>query len=98
MTKLIYLIVLVIVIFFGLTFTLNNPQDVEVNYYFGLHWDGPLSLLLVFTLGVGAIIGFLGSIGLLMRVNRRLARARREIQKAEQEVTNLRALPIKDAI
>ncbi|MDH3688870.1 MAG: LapA family protein [Gammaproteobacteria bacterium] len=98
MKKIFYLIVLTIVVVFGLTFTLENPQGVDVSYYFGLHWSGPLSLLLVFTAGVGAVIGFLSSLGLVVRVQRRLAQAKREIQKAEQEVTNLRALPIKDAV
>lgn len=97
MKKLLYVVVLVIVVLFGLTFTLKNPQSVEVGYYFGLQWSGPLSLLLVVTGGVGVVIGFLASLSLVVRVQRRLAQARREIHKAEQEVTNLRTLPIKDS-
>jgi len=96
MKRLVYIVLALIVAFLGMTFAFQNRQLVEINYYFGLQWGGSLSLALLATLTFGIMLGFLASLRTVVRMQRQLVQARKEIRSIEQEVANLRALPIKD--
>jgi putative membrane protein len=96
MKRLFYLLLAVVVLLVGITFTYKNSQTVELDYYFGIHWQSPLSFMLLTTLTVGIALGFLASLAMLGRMQRQLLQARRETRQLEQEVHNLRALPIRD--
>ena|SRR2546426_3992554 len=98
MKRTLYIVVGIIVVFFGVTFAFHNRQLVDVSYYFGLSWNGPLALALLVTLAVGVVVGFLAGLRTVLRLQAQLAAARKEIRQVEQEVQNLRALPIKDVI
>ena len=98
MKKYFYGVIAIIVLVFGFTITVQNRQAVDLNYYFGLHWHTALAWILFAAFAVGAVVGFLASLRMLIRIQRRLVRARKELRRAEQEVSNLRALPIKDVI
>ena len=89
-------ILVVAVLLAGVTFTTKNAQVVEMNYYFGVHWVAPLSFMLLTTLTVGIALGLLVSLAMQARMQRQLLQARRENRQLEQEVNNLRALPIRD--
>lgn len=86
----------VAVLLAGVTFTTKNAQVVEMNYYFGVHWVAPLSFMLLTTLTVGIALGLLVSLAMQARMQRQLLQVRRENRQLEQEVNNLRALPIRD--
>jgi putative membrane protein len=98
MKRIIYTVLAVFVVFIGVAFAIQNKQVVELNYYFGLKWSGPLSLALLTSLAVGVAAGYLASLRMVVRMQRQLVQARKEIRQIEQEVVNLRALPIKDVI
>ena len=98
MKRFLYAFVAIVMLAFGLGFAYKNAQIVNVDYYFGLHWDGPLSLLLLSAMTLGVVLGLLVGLGMYVRMQRQLVRARREIREIEQEVQNLRALPIKDIL
>ena len=98
MKRVFYGIIVVIAVFFGVTFAFHNKHTVDVSYYFGLSWNGPLALALLAAVAVGVAIGFLASLRTLLRLQRQLVTANKEIREVEQEVQNLRALPIKDVI
>jgi lipopolysaccharide assembly protein A len=98
MKRVIYIVAVVFALVFGVTFAFHNRQTVEVGYYLGLQWQGPLSLALLAALSVGIVIGYLTSFQAVVRMQRQLVRTRKELRDAEQEVQNLRALPIKDVI
>ncbi|MHB8257899.1 MAG: LapA family protein [Acidiferrobacterales bacterium] len=98
MKRLLYFLLGVVTVFIGLSFAYKNSDVVALNYYFGLHWESPLSLMLLATLAIGIVLGFVASLGMVVRMQRQLVRARREIREIEQEVMNLRALPIKDVL
>lgn len=98
MKRVFYLIVIVITLLFGVTFVFQNRQDIELTYYFGLHWRGSLSLALLAALTVGVAIGYVASLRMVIRMQRQLVQARKDVRQIEQEVMNLRALPIKDVI
>ncbi len=98
MKRTLYILLAVIVLFSGITFALHNKQIVTINYYFGMRWDGPLSLALLATFALGVAAGWLASLRMVVRMQRQLVQARKDVRQIEQEVINLRALPIKDVI
>jgi putative membrane protein len=98
MKRVFYVVVAVVVVLFGITFAFHNRQSVDLNYYFGISWSGPLALALLSAVALGVAAGFLASLRTLLRLQRQLVTARKEIRQVEQEVQNLRALPIKDVI
>ncbi len=97
MKRLFYALLALVVLLIGVTFTLKNSQLVELNYYFGIHWEASLAFMLLIVLTVGIVLGFFVSVGMLARMQRQLAQARRDIQKMEQDMHSLRVLPIQDA-
>jgi len=98
MKRIIYTVLAIIVLLAGMAFAIQNRQVVEVSYYFGLKWSGPLSLALLITFVIGAAAGYLASLRMVVRMQRQLVQARKEVRQIEQEVINLRSLPIKDVI
>jgi lipopolysaccharide assembly protein A len=98
MKRVFYLVVIAVTLLFGITFAVKNHQDIELAYYFGLQWRGPLSIALLSSLAVGVVVGYLAGLRMVIRMQRQLVQARKEIRQIEQEVMNLRALPIKDVI
>jgi putative membrane protein len=96
MKQIIYGILTLAVLLVGVTFTTKNAQVVELNYYFGIHWVTPLSFMLLTTLTIGIALGLLASLAMQARMQRQLLQTRRENRQLEQEINNLRALPIRD--
>jgi putative membrane protein len=96
MKRIVYGILVLAVLLVGVTLTTKNAQVVELNYYFGVHWETPLSFMLLTTLTVGLALGLLASLAMQARMQRQLLQVRRENRQLEQEVNNLRALPIRD--
>jgi len=96
MKRFVYSILVLIIILVGVTFTTKNAQVVELNYYFGVHWVTPLSFMLLTTLTVGIAFGLLASLAMQARMQRQLLQVRRDNRQLEQEINNLRALPIRD--
>ncbi len=92
---LIRLLIFAVLIAIGAAFALNNGGSVTLSYYFGSQ-EMPLSLLLIFTLIVGAIIGMLSATVTILRLKRESASLRRKVKVATEEVENLRALPLKE--
>lgn len=96
MSRLIASILTLLLVLIGLAFAVVNAKPVELNYFLGTR-EVPLAMTLVLTLAIGAGIGILFSLGMMVRLKRETLRLRRQIQLTEQEVVNLRTLPIKDA-
>ena len=97
MKRFMYGIMVIGVVLIGVTFTTKNDQMVDFNYSFGIHWNTPLSFMLLTTFTVGIAFGLFASLAMLARMQRQLLQVRRESRQLEQEVNNLRALPIRDA-
>jgi lipopolysaccharide assembly protein A len=98
MKRLLYGILILAVLLVGVTFTTKNAQVVELNYYFGIHWVTPLSFMILTTLTIGISLGLLASLAMQARMQRQLLQVRRDNRKLEQEINNLRALPIRDVL
>lgn len=98
MKRVIYVAAAVFALLIGITFSYHNREAVDIGYYFGLHWQGPVSLALLTAFAVGIAVGYLATFQAVVRMQRQLVRTRKELRQVEQEVQNLRALPIKDVV
>ena len=91
-----YLLLFIVIAVFGLTFALKNPESVDLYYYPDLVVTGPMYAVLLVTLSIGVLIGLVVMWGAALRWKWELSRVRKEKRKLEQEVRNLRNIPIKE--
>ena len=98
MKRLIYLIVFLLVAIFAFTLNLKNPQTINLQYYFDLQFEAPLVLVLTATFLLGMVIGWFFMSFSVFRNKRQVGKAKKQLAKVEQEVENLRAMPIKDEV
>lgn len=92
-----YLLLFIVITVFGLTFSLKNPQLIEINYYPDLVFSAPLVVVLLLTLLLGVVTGLLAMLLSIWRRHRELAQARKAIKKLGEEVQSLRSSATKDA-
>ncbi|MFN2309109.1 MAG: lipopolysaccharide assembly LapA domain-containing protein [Gammaproteobacteria bacterium] len=95
MTRLISFVLVLVLAALGLAFAVVNAKPVELNYFLATR-EVPLAMTLVLTLVFGALIGLLFSLGIVLRLKREALRLRRQVRLAEEEVSNLRNIPLKD--
>ena len=84
------IITLLIVIFASL-----NTGAVTLDYYFG-QTDLSLAALLVISLCSGALLGVFASFSTIIRFKNANTGMKKDIQLLEEEVYNLRRLPLRD--
>ncbi len=95
MRSLIKLIVAVLLLVLGAAFAIVNEQPVQLDLYF-VALSMPLSMILLLAMGLGILLGSLASFFYFMKIRKENAELRRQAKLAEQEVKNLRSLPIND--
>ena len=95
MVKIIYLFLFLVLVIFGIVFAVLNAEPVRLNYYFASK-EVALSLVLVLAMIVGALLGIIASISMIISNRREVVKLRKAVQLAEKEVANLRAIPIRD--
>ena len=88
------LLFLVLFMILGASFAIINDAPVTVDLYF-ITPELPLSLLLLFALGCGIVLGGLGGMVYFMRVKKENADLKRKTRLVNEEVKNLRTMPIK---
>lgn len=79
----------------GLGFTVLNAGEVRLNYYFGEAML-PLALVVVGALVSGALLGMVVAGGVVLSKKHENARLRRRLELVDQEIKNLRELPVRD--
>lgn len=89
-----YAIILLLVVF-GLSFAVLNAEYVTLNYYVGKSQIS-LSLLLVFTLVLGVVLGMMACFKPWFTLKRQNHSLCLRIKNVEKEVENLRTMPIRD--
>ena len=95
MSKILYAIAIVLIALIGVIFAILNADTVQINYYFGSK-ETPLSLAIILSMLLGAILGLFASLGLILKSKREVSKFKRAAEVAEKEITNLRAIPIKN--
>lgn len=93
--KIIKLLVVILVVIVGAAFSAINADIVMFNYYFG-QIELPLAILLISSIILGAILGILASLSGIIRAKHDANVLKREVKLVEQEVHNLRKIPVKD--
>jgi|TARA_B100000959_G_C14717240_1_gene515382 uncharacterized membrane protein YciS (DUF1049 family) len=89
------LIFIIVVLLFGLAFHVKNHQLVTLNYYIG-EIQLSFSIIIVLAICVGALLGILVSIPMIIRNKQLSSRLEKEIKKREKEINNFRIMPTKD--
>lgn len=94
--KLLSVVMLMILVFFGVTFSLQNTAPISLIYYDVFQFQIPAYLLIFICLLIGIVVS--GSIGLVERfkLSRRLSRLKKEIKDLEKEIYEIRKLQIQN--
>jgi len=95
MARIIGFILILIIIVLGLYFGSINAVPVKLDYFWGTT-DVALSIALVLSLLVGAILGVLACLSMIIRLRHQVSKLQKAVKAAEKEVVNLRAIPLKD--
>lgn len=85
-----------IVIILGVLFATLNSNSIAINFYIK-SFNVYLPLLLLIELAIGALLGMLAVLPALIRVKAGNRKLKQRAKQIEQEVQNLRNIPIKDA-
>jgi len=93
--RLIILLFYFFLILFGISFAALNSSVVEVNFYFTT-LNLPISLLVILSLGVGILIGFILSIFKYWRIKIINSKIKKQLELTEREIKNLRTIPIRN--
>ena len=80
MKRISIIVLLLLALVVGVTFTLKNAHLVAVNYYFGLAWEGPLSWLLIITFLIGIFCGIVAT--LLSSLKRKVFTSTKHVKEA----------------
>ena len=95
MSRIAKLIIVFVILLSGLAFHLKNNQMIELNYYVGV-LDMPLSWLVVIMLFIGALLGVLASLPMIIKLKQQKLKLERQIKSSEKEINILRVMPVKD--
>ena len=95
--KLISTVVITSITLIAILFSVLNAEVVNINYYFGTS-TYPLSLLIMFALAAGALLGVLASLIVVLKLKSMNAKLKKELRVSEKELSNLRRLPLRDKI
>jgi uncharacterized membrane protein YciS (DUF1049 family) len=96
MSRIAKLIIVFVILLSGLAFHLKNNQMIELNYYVGTTPPLALSIIIVIVLCLGAALGVLASLPMIIKLKQQKLKLERQIKSSEKEINNLRVMPVKD--
>lgn len=94
--RIIMLFLLLVVFLIGVLFTSVNTNAVAIDYYLGVR-EMPLAVALLIALIVGVVLGLLTGVTVSLKYRNQLRVSNRQVKKLNQELENLRALPVRDS-
>lgn len=86
---------LILLVLLALTFAGLNAEPVTINYYLG-KTELPLSLFAILSFILGGLLGLLMACAIYIKLKYANRRLRHRLKLVEEELINLRALPLKD--
>ena len=95
MNRIVLWLLIIVVILLGVSFSVLNAERVTLDYYFS-QGEIPLSIVVVASLVLGVLLGIASSLLVMFGMRREQFRLRKQLRLKEQEVSNLRAIPLKD--
>jgi len=96
MTRLISAFIILLIVLLVVLFVVFNADKVAIDLYFIQTPPISLGALFVIALAIGTVIGMCSSLFVILSSRREVSKLRRSIKQTEQEVMNLRSIPIKD--
>lgn len=85
----------ILIILLGITFAALNPQKIVLNYYLDTKTIY-LPLIILLALLVGAALGIIVLLPSWIKNKNTVRRLKYKVKQIEQEVENLRTIPMKD--
>ena len=95
MSRMLTIITLLLVVIAGLALYARNSDPVVVDYYLR-QFEAPLFLIVVGALFVGAVLGLLACLPLIVKLRFKNADLRKTIRLKERELTKIRVPPSKE--
>jgi uncharacterized integral membrane protein len=77
-------VLLGLLLILAVSFAVKNAEMVSVRYYLGQEWQAPLVLVLLTFFCIGVIVGFVASLGRLVRQRRQIAALNRQVRALQQ--------------
>lgn len=96
MRRVLSIVVILLLMGVALAFTALNLGSIELQFYF-FTLTLPIAVATFLFILIGAVLGVLASSTVWMRKANELRRLRRKLADMENELANLRRLPIKDS-
>lgn len=93
--RLVQSVLLILISIVVITFAISNSEPVNFYYYFD-SVTMPFSLALGLALVIGCFLGILSCLKVILRGKYEVRALKKEISIANREISNLRAIPIKD--
>jgi len=90
----VYLFIIAVIVA-GVGFSILNPFDVTIDYWLGKR-TMPFSLLTVLVFAGGYCLGLLMALCLQIRARVKNYQLARKLKVAEEEIRNLRTIPLQD--
>ncbi len=94
MKRLVIILFLLLIALIGASIASLNAGEVTFDYYFS-SITLPLAVLIFIVICIGALAGVLLSFGFVLTIRHDRSRLRKRLKLCEQEIKNLRELPIK---
>lgn len=93
--RLITIILYLLLMIIGVSFAVLNASMIDLNLYI-IKFSLPLPLLLTLVLGLGLIIGFFLGLYKYWRLKFSFNKIKNQLKLTEQEIKNLREIPLKN--
>lgn len=90
-------ILLLLVFLMAMLFADQNDQQILVDYLIGSHSFSVVSII-TFSLLIGLVIGLILASWSLFKLKVQLKHKNNQLKKAQQELANLRIMPVKDEL
>ncbi|THB71384.1 MAG: LapA family protein [Gammaproteobacteria bacterium] len=80
----------------SMSFFMLNDQVVPLDLYFDAFPEARLPIVILSAFVIGVVVGCMATLGLVLSHKREIRRLRKIQKETEEELTNLRNLPLKD--
>lgn len=94
MKRVVIILFLLLLALVGAVIANLNTGETSFNYYFSTI-QLPLAVLVFLAICVGAVAGVLLTLGMVFKARRERVKIRNRLKMCEQEIKNLREIPIK---